>query len=125
LPKDRFEEFLNLYPKRTNQPDKVRKTWLSVAREPHNQEDIIADVTFRKTTDDWTKDNGKWVPAPDRYLTRLLWVETAAIIERLTHEIDLHPGNHDSFNHNPEASPEVIADLKEKRIRLNKLRKSE
>jgi hypothetical protein len=125
LPKDRFEEFLRLYPKRTNQPDKVRKAWLSVASQPHNQEEIIADVTFRKTTDDWTKDNGKYIPAPDRYLTRLLWVEPAAIIERLTHEIDLHPGNHDSFNHNPEASAEVIADLKEKRIRLNKMRESE
>lgn len=125
LPKDRYEEFLRLYPKRASQPHKARKAWLSVARQPHNQEEIIADVTFRKTTDDWTKDNGKYVPAPDRYLKRLLWVEPAAVIARLTHEIDLHPGNHDSFNHNPEASPEIIADLKEKRIRLNKLRESE
>lgn len=125
LPKDRYEEFLRLYPKRTNRPDKVRKAWLRFARGPHNQEDIIADVTFRKTTDDWTKDNGKYVPTPDRYLTRTMWVEPAAIIERLTHEIDLHPGNHDSLNHNPEASPEAIADLKEKRIRLHKLRESE
>jgi hypothetical protein len=125
LPKDRFEEFLRLYPKRTNQPDKVRKAWLRVASQPHNQEEIIADVTFRKTTDDWTKDNGKYVPAPDRYLTRLLWVETAAIIERLTHELERHPGNHDSIHHNPQESPEVIADFKEKRTRLHKLRESE
>jgi hypothetical protein len=125
LPKDRYEEFLRLYPKRTNLPDKVRKTWLRVASQPHNQEEILADVTFRKTTDDWTKNNGKYVPAPDKYLTHLLWVEPAALIARLTHEIDLHPGNHDSIHHNPQASPEVIADLKKKRIRLNKLRESE
>jgi hypothetical protein len=125
LPKDRFEEFLRVYPKRANQPQKVRKAWLSYASQPYNAEDVIADVTFRKTTDDWIKEGGKYVPAPDKYLKHLLWTKPAALIARLTHEIDLHPGNHDSIHHNPQASPEVIADLKEKRIRLNKLRESE
>lgn len=124
-PKDRFEEFLSVYPKRTNQPHKARKAWLSTARQPHNAEDIIADVTFRKTTDDWTKDNGKYVPAPDKYLTRLLWVEPAAVTARLTHEVSRHPGNPDSIHHNPQASLKVIKDFKEKRIRLHKLRESE
>ena len=122
-----FQSFLKEYPKtiRPDSANKIRKWWNSHVTQPETADDILADVTFRKTTDDWIKDGGKYVPAPDKYLTRQLWLEPAALIARLTHEIDIHPGNHDSFHHNPEASPEVIAELKKKRIRLNKLRESE
>jgi len=122
-----FQSFLKEYPKtiRPESANKIRKWWISNVIQPETADDILADVAFRKTTDGWMKEGGKYVPAPDKYLTRRLWLEPAALIARLTHEIDLHPGNHDSIHHNPQASPEVIADLKKKRIRLNKLRESE
>jgi hypothetical protein len=122
-----LDAFIREYPRKVR-PDQlatIQKTWLRMVTTPEIGTAILADVRFRKTTENWKQNRGQYVPDAGNYLANRKWLDPAAIIERLTHEIDLHPGNHDSFNHNPEASPEAIADLKEKRIRLHKLRESE
>lgn len=122
-----FDNFLQEYPKRVslNGTAAVKSAWQKMVTSPEVAGDIIKDVRFRKTTENWNQNRGQYVPNPSNYLRDRKWLEPAAVTARLTHEIDLHPGNHDSIHHNPQASPEVIADLKEKRIRLNKLRESE
>ena len=122
-----LDAFIREYPRKVR-PDQlatIQKTWLRMVTTPEIGTAILADVRFRKTTENWKQNRGQYVPDAGNYLANRKWLDPAAIIERLPHEIDLHPGNHDSFNHNPEASAEVIADLKEKRIRLNKMRESE
>ncbi len=119
-----WQQFLDAYPKGTTQIAKIRSLWRSGVNQPETVDEILSDVCFRKTNDDWTKDGGKYVPAPDKYLARQLWLEPAAVIARLTHELDRHPGNHDSIHHNPQAPLEVIEEFKAKRTCLNKLRES-
>ena len=122
-----LDAFIREYPRKVR-PDQlatIQKTWLRMVTTPEIGTAILADVRFRKTTENWKQNRGRYVPDAGNYLANRMWLDPAAIIERLTHEIDLHPGNHDSIHHNPQASPEVIADFKEKRIRLHKLRESE
>lgn len=122
-----FDNFLREYPKRVspNGTAAVKSAWQKMVTSPEVAGDIIKDVRFRKTTENWNQNRGQYVPNPSNYLRDRKWLEPAAVTARLTHELERHPGNHDSIHHNPQASPEVIADFKEKRIRLHKLRESE
>lgn len=122
-----FDAFVREYPRkvRSDKHATIQKTWLRMVTTPEIGTAILADVRFRKTTENWKQNRGRFVPDAGNYLANRKWLDPAAIIERLTHELDRHPGNHNSIHHNPQASPEVIEDFKAKRTRLNKLRKSE
>ena len=122
-----FDNFLREYPKRVspNGTAAVKSAWQKMVTSPEVAGDIIKDVRFRKTTENWNQNRGQYVPNPSNYLRDRKWLEPAAVTARLTHELERHPGNHDSIHHNPQASLEVIKDFKEKRIRLHKLRESE
>lgn len=121
----RFEEFLREYPKQVpeDRKDKVWNVWRRLVATPGTDIEILADVRFRKTTEDWKKDFGRYVPAPDRYLEGVKWLDPQALLLRLTDEIERHPGNSDSIFHDPHANPEVIAEFQAKRTRLRALEK--
>jgi hypothetical protein len=124
---DGLNEFLREYPKRiaAKQLNEIRKAWRRTVIDPANVVEILADVRFRKTTDDWKTDGGRYVPSPIRYLEERRWDEPMAVIRRLTHEVERHPGNHDSTFHDLQATPAVVADFKAKRSRLRELQKGQ
>jgi hypothetical protein len=126
-PGNGFNEFLREYPKRiaAKQVNEIRKVWFRTVIDPANVVEILADVRFRKTTDDWKTDGGRYVPSPVRYLEERKWDEPMAVIRRLTHEVGRHPGNHDSIFHDPQATPSVVADFQAKRCRLRELEKGQ
>lgn len=124
---DGLNEFLREYPKRiaAKQVNEIRNGWIRTVIDPANVVEILADVRFRKTTDDWKTDGGRYVPSPIRYLEERRWDEPMAVIRRLTHEVERHPGNHDSTFHDLQATPAVVADFKAKRSRLRELQKGQ
>jgi hypothetical protein len=118
-----FDAFVREYPRkvRSDKHATIQKTWLRMVTTPEIGTAILADVRFRKTTENWKRNSGQYVPGAGKYLADRKWLEPAAIIERLTHELDRHPGNHDSIHHKPAASAEIVADFKNKRTQLRQL----
>lgn len=74
LPPDRFEEFWNAWPKNNRKAAKSsclkvwhRKSLNAIA------DQILAHVTAMAVSEDWTKEAGKYVPAPLVYLNGERW----------------------------------------------------
>ena len=115
-----FDAFVREYPRkvRSDKHATIQKTWLRMVTTPEIGTAILADVRFRKTTENWKQNRGRFVPDAGNYLANRKWLDPAAIIERLTYEVDRHQGNPNSIHHNPEASAETVADFKTKRTEL-------
>jgi hypothetical protein len=122
-----FQSFCKEYPKpiRPESADKICDLWLSMVIQTKTADDILADIRFRKTTDDWMKKGGRYVPTADSYLERQLWLETTTLIARLTHELDRHPGNPDSIYHDPSASQAIVENFKAEKARLRELQRGQ
>lgn len=120
----KHQQFLDEYPKRTTQPYQSLKLWRSLVLQPETADDILADIRFRKTSSEWTKEKRKNFPSPHRYLARNLWLHRATLKARLEYELERHPGNQQSIYHDPQASSEVTAGFEAIRARLNKLKES-
>jgi hypothetical protein len=122
-----FQSFFKEYPKpiRPESADKICNLWRSKVIQTKTADDILADIRFRKTTDDWMKKGGRYVPTADSYLERQLWLETTTLIDRLTHELDRHLGNPDSIYHDPSASQAIVENFKAEKARLRELQRGQ
>jgi len=69
-----FEQFWEAWPKSTRKgaKSKCRQKWIS-ADYSVDLEQIIKHVEWLKTTDDWKKQNGAFIPAPLVYLNQARW----------------------------------------------------
>lgn len=69
-----FDKFYKEYPKKKSPRDAL-KAWnkLSPDEELFNQ--IMDAVRKQKTSDDWTKDNGKFIPYPATWLNGQRWLD--------------------------------------------------
>jgi hypothetical protein len=122
-----FDAFVREYPRkvRSDKHATIRKTWLRMVTTPEIGTAILADVRFRKTTENWKRNRGQYVPDAGKYLADRKWLDPAAVIERLTHEIDRHPGNPDSIYHDPSASQAIVENFKAKKARLRELQRGQ
>jgi hypothetical protein len=69
-PQFTFADFWKLYPRRVARKD-AEKAWLRI--EPEIYPKIFAAVAKARTTDDWRRENGKYVPYPASYLRGERW----------------------------------------------------
>lgn len=90
-----FIAFWNAYPKKVAKPMAL-KSWLRIAPNEDTVTQIIQDVTKRKASEDWTKDQGKYIPNPSTYLNNQRWTDLFEIPETketLHAKLTSHPAN--------------------------------
>lgn len=66
----RFDEFWAAYPKKTDKK-KAQTAWKKI--KPAEIDKIITDVIQRSRSNDWTKENGKYIPHPTTYINGERW----------------------------------------------------
>ena len=67
-----WEKVWSAFPKRIDEK-KARAVYLESDVSPQRLIDSLADWS---QTDEWTRDSGRWIPAPARWLERAGWTET-------------------------------------------------
>jgi hypothetical protein len=86
-----FEEFWKIYPKKQAK-SRALKAWNKIPAREHPQ--ILADVQFRKQSEDWKRDGGRFVPHPATYLNERRWEDALARQEPIragTPELEAQP----------------------------------
>jgi len=73
-----WEKVWSAFPKRVDEK-KARAVYLESDVSPQRLIDSLADWS---QTDEWTRDNGRWIPAPARWLERAGWTEQPTQITR-------------------------------------------
>jgi hypothetical protein len=73
-----WEKVWSAFPKRIDEK-KARAVYLESDVSPQRLIDSLADWS---QTDEWTRDNGRWIPAPARWLERAGWTEQPPQITR-------------------------------------------
>ena len=89
---EHFEKFWSIWPKsfRKGGKSKCAERWKKGMYD-HCSDQIIKHVTWMKTTTDWLKDNGAFIPAPMVYLNQQRW-DGAEIPENQSSQVFLlHP----------------------------------
>lgn len=72
LMQERFEQFWKLYPKKVGKGD-ARKKFLKLKPNQKLFDQILSAVEAAKKTEQWTKNNGRFVPNPATWLNQSRW----------------------------------------------------
>ncbi|MBN2315941.1 MAG: winged helix-turn-helix transcriptional regulator [Sedimentisphaerales bacterium] len=67
-----FDRFWAVYPNRVAKKD-AEKAWAKLKPSPELGETILAAVERQKLTEQWTKNNGQYIPKPSTYLNGERW----------------------------------------------------
>lgn len=77
---DRFGEFWSAYPRKVAKPEAL-KAWIRIKPDDETFDAIMAGLAAAKTSRDWAKDDGQFIPHPSTWLNQRRWedqLETAA-----------------------------------------------
>lgn len=67
-----FDEFWDSYPKKVGK-DAARKAWSRI-KQPHTLlHKILNSLSWQRNSEQWTKDNGQFIPNPATYLNQGRW----------------------------------------------------
>lgn len=72
-----FDEFWEAYPNKRDK-SKARELWLKLAPDEALKKQIIAAVKQQAKSEEWTKDDGQFVPYPSTWLRRRRWEDEPA-----------------------------------------------
>lgn len=64
-----FEAFYAAYPKRVAKPD-ARKAWTALSLQNGDVEKLMTALEAAKASEQWTRENGKYIPHPHRWLSK-------------------------------------------------------
>lgn len=67
-----FASFWSTYPKKIAKPNAI-KAFKAAKLKAGEIDSILTDIETRKQSDDWTKENGKYIPNPATYLNQRRW----------------------------------------------------
>jgi hypothetical protein len=67
-----FKNFWKASPKKVGEPA-ARKAWAKLDPGPELQETILAAIASQKTWPAWTRENGRYIPAPAKWLQNEGW----------------------------------------------------
>jgi len=67
-----FDSFWSAYPKKIAKPNAI-KAFKAAKLKTGEIDSILTDIDARKQSDDWTKENGKYIPNPATYLNQRRW----------------------------------------------------
>lgn len=62
-----FDDFWALYPKREAKKD-ARKAWMQLNPTAEVERQIVAALAWQVESEQWTKDDGQYIPLPATYL---------------------------------------------------------
>jgi hypothetical protein len=68
---DEFEQFWSAYPKKVGKKD-ARKAWTKATDRPEIVQ-VLRRIEESKRTDQWTKDNGQFIPNPATWINQGRW----------------------------------------------------
>lgn len=68
-----LEEFLHCYPKKTHQ-HLTAQLWLSIVAE-EDERKVLEGLDRWKASAEWSKDGGKYIPRPDRWIIERRWLD--------------------------------------------------
>lgn len=74
--RDIFDEFWQAYPKKKAKGD-AEKAWATIKPNEHLAEQILQAVQRAKTSDQWAKDAGQFIPYPATWLRDKGWLDEA------------------------------------------------
>lgn len=69
---DEFDQFWKAYPRKEKKAEAL-KSFKKISPDQELLDRMISDVQARSHTEDWTKDEGKWIPHPTTYLNQRRW----------------------------------------------------
>ena len=69
---DRFQRFWDVWPKKVKMAE-TKQIWMKIRPSEELTEKIIAAVQRAKSSKQWRKDNGQFIPHPTRYLEGKRW----------------------------------------------------
>lgn len=72
----RFERFWNVYPRKVSKQHAL-KSWLKISPDEALANTIISSLNEQKESQQWTKDNGQFIPHPTTWLNRKGWLDEA------------------------------------------------
>lgn len=73
-----FEEWYKAYPKKRGVGD-ARKAWNQTAKVRPPLEVMLKTLAVQKTSNDWLKDGGQFIPYPATYLRREQWADVEEV----------------------------------------------
>lgn len=76
-----FEDFWKLYPKKNKKKNAFRE-FLKIKDIETLMPVILADVERKRQSKDWTKDNGQYIPDPERYIKNERWNDVNEVAEK-------------------------------------------
>ena len=66
---DDFKRFWNVYPKKVKKPV-AEKSWM---KQNPDIDKVLKSLSLLKNSDEWTKDDGKYIPHPSTWLNQRRW----------------------------------------------------
>lgn len=90
-----FADFWTIYPRKESKVNATR-AWKRLNPSDETQARILKDVSNRKNSEGWLKDNGQYIPHPATYLNQKRWEDLFEIPETkesLAARMRSHPGN--------------------------------
>jgi uncharacterized protein YdaU (DUF1376 family) len=73
-PPDPFSAFWAAYPRKVGK-EAARKAWLRLPRPADTLRTVLAALQWQRESDQWTRDNGQFVPNPATYLRQQRWLD--------------------------------------------------
>jgi len=77
----KFDRFWNIYPKKKSK-GQAEKAWLKINPSEQLLEIIISKIEQAKTSQDWLKDNGQYIPHPATWLNAKGWEDEYVVEEQ-------------------------------------------
>lgn len=72
---DAFETVYNAYPRKAGKPAAL-KAWKAAKIKTAEVAMILSDIESKSCSDDWQKDNGKYIPHPATYFNQRRWEDS-------------------------------------------------
>jgi hypothetical protein len=92
-----FDDFWKVYPKKVNKKDAF-KAFKSIKNVEQLLPDILADVEMKKNTNDWQRENGRFIPYPASYLRGERWNDVNEIANMQAYQNELVLNDIQNFN---------------------------
>lgn len=90
---DDFEQFWTAYPKKQAKQD-AAKAFRSAKLKPKQLQTVLQDITSRKSSAEWLKEGGKYIPLPATYIRGQRWLDepVAPAATQPSHPVELPNG---------------------------------
>jgi uncharacterized protein YdaU (DUF1376 family) len=69
-----FDDFWKKYPKKTGKGAAL-KAWLKLSNRAETLELIVQALKWQKTSEQWTRENGQFIPNPATYINQARWLD--------------------------------------------------